>query len=110
MPKSTHAFTGPTAAHEVYSKITSAEVVVLGDFNAYNASWLGSRTTDHAGRAVFDLAMVNGLSQLVESPTRLPNVDHHNASLLDLQLTSHAEQYQVVVDAPKLRTITLNLN
>ena len=56
------------------------EVVILGDFNEHNNSWLGSHTTDHAGRTVFDLAMEKRLSQLVESPTRLLGVENHNAS------------------------------
>ena len=76
MSESTHAFTGPTvvmqtdrlmehmqsAIDDMVSKVPSAEVVRLDKFNANSASWLGSRTTDHAGSAVFDLAMNNGLS------------------------------------------------
>ena len=70
-----------SAIDDMLSQIPSAEAVILGDFNAHNASWLGSRTTDYTGRAAFDLAMVYGLFQVVESPTRLSDVDNHNASL-----------------------------
>ena len=88
------------AIDDMLSQILSAEIVILGDFNPHNANWLGSRTTYHAGRAAYDLAMANRLSQLVESPTRLQDVNNHNASLLDLRLTSHPEQYRIVFDAP----------
>ncbi|CAG4993662.1 unnamed protein product [Colias eurytheme] len=72
----------------------SSELIVLGDFNAHHADWLGSRVTDYAGRTVFDFALSNGLTQLVSSPTRIPDIDDHNPSLLDLLLTTHPENYQ----------------
>ena len=78
-----------SAIDDMLSQTPSAEVVIFGDFNAHNDSWLGSRATDHGGRAAFDLTMANGLSQLVESPTRLLDVDNHNASLLDLLLRAY---------------------
>ncbi|XP_013143050.1 PREDICTED: uncharacterized protein LOC106106938 [Papilio polytes] len=84
----------------VLEQIPSAEVVVLGDFNAHHAEWLGSRTTDHAGRSVHDFALANDLTQLVTSPTRIPDVEDHLPSLLDLLLTSHPDGYLVSVDAP----------
>ena len=43
-----------------------------------------AESTNHAGRVAFVFHMANRLSQLVESSTRLPDVDNHNASLLDL--------------------------
>ncbi|XP_045500068.1 uncharacterized protein LOC123697570 [Colias croceus] len=78
----------------------SAELVVLGDFNAHHVEWLGSRTTDHAGRTVHDFALAYGLTQLVSSPTRIPDVEGHTPSLLDLLLSTHPENYQVSVVAP----------
>ncbi|CAK1596057.1 unnamed protein product [Parnassius mnemosyne] len=81
-------------------QIPSAEIVILGDFNAHHAEWLGSRLTDHAGRSVYDFALAYGLTQLVTSPTRIPDVEDHTPSLLDLLLTSHPDGYQVSVDAP----------
>ncbi|VVD05636.1 unnamed protein product [Leptidea sinapis] len=87
------------AIDDVLPQIPSAEIVVLGDFNGYRAEWLGSRTTDYAGRSVHNFALAYGLSQLVESPTRLPNVGSYMPSLLDLLLTTHPECYQVSVNA-----------
>ncbi|XP_013161244.1 PREDICTED: uncharacterized protein LOC106113067, partial [Papilio xuthus] len=84
----------------VFEQIPSAEVVVLGDFNAHHAEWLGSRTTDHAGRSVHDFALAYVLTQLVTSPTRIPDVVDHLPSLLDLLLTTHPDSYLVSVDAP----------
>ncbi|XP_050677490.1 uncharacterized protein LOC126974115 [Leptidea sinapis] len=88
------------AFDDVFAQIPSAEIVVLGDFNGHNAEWLGSRTTDYAGRSLHNFALAYGLSQLLESPTRLPDVDSHMPSLLDLLLTTHPDSYQVFVDAP----------
>ena len=51
------------------SQISAAHIVILGDFNAHNTSCLGLYTTVHAGRAVFDLARANGLSQVFDPPT-----------------------------------------
>ncbi|CAG4968326.1 unnamed protein product [Parnassius apollo] len=88
------------AADSLLQQIPSAEVVILGDFNAHHAEWLGSRLTDHAGRSVHDFALAYGLTQLVTSPTRIPDVEDHAPSLLDLLLTSHPDGYQISVDAP----------
>ncbi|CAG5011737.1 unnamed protein product [Parnassius apollo] len=64
-------------------QISSKEIVILGDFNAHHAEWLGSRLTDHAGRSVHDFALAYGLTQLVTSPTRISDVEDHAPSLLD---------------------------
>lgn len=77
-----------------------AEVVILGDFNAHHVDWLGSRTTDYAGRIAFNFALTYGFSQLVPEPTRVPDVEDHAPSLLDLLLTTCPDNYQVSVGAP----------
>ena len=61
VPESTHASTGHTvieaetdrlikhiqsAIDDMLPQMPSAEVVILGDFDAHNASWLESRTID----------------------------------------------------------------
>ncbi|VVC88102.1 unnamed protein product [Leptidea sinapis] len=88
------------ATDTVLEQIPTAEIVFLGDFNAHHAEWLGSRTTDHAGRSVHDFALAYGLTQLVIAPTRIPDVQDHRPSLLDLLLTSHPDGYLVSVDPP----------
>lgn len=89
-----------TTTDSMLQRIPSAEIVILGDFNAHHVEWLGSHTTDHAGRSVHDFALAYGLTQLVLSPTRVPDVDHHRATLLDLLLTSHPDNYQTSVGPP----------
>lgn len=77
----------------------SAELVVLGDFNAHHVEWLRySRTTDHAGREAYSFALSHGLTQLVNEPTRVPNREGHCETLLDLLLTDNASQYKVWVE------------
>ncbi|CAK1600021.1 unnamed protein product [Parnassius mnemosyne] len=88
------------ATDSLLQQVPSAEIVILGDLNAHHAEWLGSRLTDHAGRSVYDFALAYGLTQLVTSPTRIPDVEDHTPSLLDFLLTSHPDGYQVSVDAP----------
>lgn len=84
----------------VLQQFPSAEVIVLGDFNAHHNEWLGSSRTDHAGRAAYNLALAYGFSQLVPGPTRIPDIESHEPSLLDLLLTTHSDNYQVSVGAP----------
>ncbi|KAA5578488.1 hypothetical protein F3G14_18890, partial [Acinetobacter baumannii] len=84
----------------ILEQIPTAEIVVLGDFNAHHSDWLGSTRTDHAGRSAHDFAISNGLTQMVPSPTRVPDVEDHSPSLFDLLLTSRPEPIRVWVDAP----------
>ncbi|CAH1958101.1 unnamed protein product [Acanthoscelides obtectus] len=42
----------------------ASEVVFLGDFNAHNELWLGSRKTDETGRTGEAFALTQGLTQL----------------------------------------------
>ncbi|TLM25045.1 hypothetical protein FEC23_18880, partial [Acinetobacter baumannii] len=86
--------------NRVLEQYPSAEVVVLGDFNAHHQEWLGSRTTDLPGRTAYDFALAYGFSQLVTQPTRVPDIEGHEPSLLDLLLTTDPAGYSVVVDAP----------
>ncbi|CAH4034697.1 unnamed protein product [Pieris brassicae] len=88
------------ATDSLLEGVPTAEIVILGDFNAHHADWLGSETTDHAGRSFHDFALAYDLSQMVPAITRIPDVDGHKPSLLDLLLTSHPETYQVSVDPP----------
>ncbi|KAA5586424.1 hypothetical protein F3H14_36350, partial [Pseudomonas aeruginosa] len=74
--------------NRVLEQYPSAEVVVLGDFNAHHQEWLGSRTTDLPGRTAYDFALAYGFSQLVTQPTRVPDIEGHEPSLLDLLLTT----------------------
>ncbi|XP_022831849.1 uncharacterized protein LOC111360210 [Spodoptera litura] len=77
-----------------------AELVILGDFNAHHTEWLSSRSTDCAGRCAHEFALAYGFSQLVHSPTRIPDIENHTSSILDLLLTQRPDGYSISVDAP----------
>ena len=79
----------------------NSEVVVAGDFNIHNASWLrhSSHTTPE-GQYVELFAESNNLTQLVKEPTHIPCVDGHSQNILDLFMTSHPEKYDVKLLAP----------
>jgi len=79
----------------------SAQLVILGDFNAHHREWLFPyQVTDHAGREAHKLALTLDLTQLVNCATRVPDVDSHTANCLDLLLTSDPDRYSVSVSAP----------
>lgn len=79
----------------------SAEVSILGDFNIHNNNWLcHSSGVDNAGREAEAFAISRQLEQLVNTPTRIPDVSTHQANTLDLFLTSHPDNYQITVTSP----------
>ena len=54
----------------------TAEVAVFGDFNVHNIDWLvHSRTTDVSGQVAYAFSLSHNLSQIVSSPTRVPDCD-----------------------------------
>lgn len=85
---------------KVLEQYPSTELVILGDFNAHHAEWLSSRSTDYAGRCAHEFALAYGYSQLVDSPTRIPDIEDHTSSILDLLLTQRPDGYSISVDAP----------
>lgn len=88
------------AADEAQEQFPNAEVVFLGDFNAHHSLWLSSSKTDHAGNTAHAFSLTHDLTQLVEQPTRIPDIASQAPSLLDLLLTTHPDGYRVEVRAP----------
>ncbi|RVE48375.1 hypothetical protein evm_006936 [Chilo suppressalis] len=88
------------AADDAQERFPNAELVFLGDFNAHHNLWLSSSKTDHAGISAHTFALTHDLKQLVDQPTRIPDIPSQAPSLLDLLLTTHPQGYQVVVRAP----------
>ena len=77
---------------EILSDYPSANIHICGDFNVHHKDWLThSRVTDPEGIECFNFSVAHDLTQIVSTPTRLPDVDTHFASLLDLFLTSCPE-------------------
>ncbi|CAH0397242.1 unnamed protein product [Chilo suppressalis] len=87
-------------ADDAQAQFPNAELVFLGDFNAHHGLWLGSSKTDHAGISAHAFALTHDLTQLVDQPTRIPDIASQAPSLLDLLLTTHPQEYQIVVRAP----------
>ncbi|CAH2093490.1 unnamed protein product [Euphydryas editha] len=61
------------ATDSVLQQILSAEIIILGDSNSHHTEWLVSLTTDHAGRYFYNFALAYDLTQLVVSPTSIPD-------------------------------------
>ena len=58
---------------------------VFGDFNVYHKDWLTcSGGTDRPGELCYNYSISNDLTQMVNSPTRIPDCDFHSPALLDL--------------------------
>lgn len=77
--------------------VFNCEIILLGDFNIHNAEWLTySRGTIRAGIEAENFAIINGLFQLITSPTRIPERPNDSANTLDLVLTSEPNLYKSV--------------
>ena len=82
-------------------KYPAAEVIVFGDFNVHNTEWLvHSRATDSNGQAAHSFALSQNLSQIVSSPTRIPDRATDCGYLLDLFLTTNPDSYDHRVSSP----------
>ncbi|XP_061724920.1 uncharacterized protein LOC133530879 [Cydia pomonella] len=89
------------AAEAAQHKYPTAQLVLLGDFNAHHQEWLFPyQHTDHAGREMRKLALTLNLTQLVQGATRVPDVDGQTANCLDLLLTTDPDHYAVSVSSP----------
>ena len=64
----------------------SANVIIFGDFNVHHKDWLtNSGGTDQPGELCY-VFISNGLTQMVNFPTWIPDCDSHRPALLDLFL------------------------
>ena len=77
-----------------------ANILVCGDFNAHHSTWLNSQITDNAGVSAYNFSLAQSLSQIVNFPTRIPDRENQNPSLLDLCLVSDASLYSASPHAP----------
>ena len=67
---------------EVLSINPSANVFVFGDLNAHHKDWLTySGGTDRLGELCYSFSISNDLTQMVNSPTRIPDYDSHSPAL-----------------------------
>ena len=76
---------------EVLSINPSANVFVFGDFNTHHKDWLTySGGIDRPGELCYNFSISNGITQMVNFPTRIPDCDSHSPALLDLFISSDA--------------------
>ena len=73
---------------EVLSINPSANVFVFWGFNVHHKDWLTcSGGTDRPGELCYNFSISN-LTQIVNSPTQIPDCDCHSPALLDLFISS----------------------
>ena len=76
--------------------LPSDELLLLGDFNIHNNSWLSfSGNTNPAGLECEAFATTHNLTQLIDFPTRIPDNIDHNPHTLDLFLTNLPHLYTI---------------
>ena len=69
----------------VISLHPAAQVMVFRDFNVHHKKWLiHSHGTDAAGTSVYNFSITQGLTQIVSSPTHIPDRVADGRYLLDL--------------------------
>ena len=93
----------------------SASIHLCGDFNVHNKDWLTfSNKITREGLECQNFAIAHNLTQLIDFPTRIPDVEDHFQSLLDLFLTSCSEQCQACPCSPLGRSdhlvVEININ
>ncbi|CAF0811810.1 unnamed protein product, partial [Didymodactylos carnosus] len=69
-----------SSTHRQYDSI-----VIIGDFNAHSAKWCPTKPSTIEGDAFYDFSLSEGLTQLVNKPTRIKS-----KSCLDLILTNNS--------------------
>ena len=79
----------------------SANIFVFGDFNIHHSEWLPfSHTTSSSGINTYNFAISHSLTQLVDSPTRTPDRNDQEPSLLDLFLSSNPDICKTSTSCP----------
>ena len=78
---------------EVLSINPYANAFVFGDFSIYHKDWLTySGGTDRPGELCYNFSISNDLTQMVNSPTQIPDCDSHSPALFDLFISSDANE------------------
>ena len=78
----------------------SANIIVLGDFNAHHTEWLNSVTTDTVGIHSLKFSISQNLTQVIDFLKRFPDNSNSTPSLLDLCLVSDPNEYSVSCHSP----------
>ena len=74
---------------EVLSINPPANVFVFGEFNVHHKDWLTySDGTDRPSELCYNFSISNDLTQMVNSPSWIPDCGSHSPAFLDLFLSS----------------------
>ena len=93
---------------EVLSINPSTNVFVFGGFNIHHKDWLTyCDGTDKPGELCYNFSISNGLTQMVNFPTRIPDCHSHSPPLLDLFLSSDPCIYSTVSVKPCMEWIPI---
>ena len=86
---------------EVLSINPSTNVFVFGGFNVHHKNWLTyCDGTDRHGELCYNFSISNGLTQMVNFPTRIPDCHSHSPAFLDLFCSSDASICFAVASPP----------
>ena len=86
---------------QVLSVNPSANFFVFRDFNVHYKDWLTySGGTHRPGELCYNFSISNGITQMVNFPTRIPDCDSHSPALLGLFLYSDASICSTVAFRP----------
>ena len=84
-----------------FSQHPTANIFVCGDFNVHHKDWLPNHNkTDEAGKSACAFSVSQGLIQMVDFITRIPDRDSDSPSTLDLFLSSHPDICKVSSSPP----------
>ena len=79
----------------------SANIHICGDFNIHHEKWLVySNKTDPEGRYCYDFSVAYELTQIIDSPTHVPDIIDQYHNLLDLYLTTCPDLCTATVSSP----------
>ena len=84
---------------EVLSINPSANVFVFGDFNIYHKDCYAGGT-NRPGELCYNFSTSNDLTQIVNFPTRIPDLDSDSPALLDLFISSGASISSTITFPP----------
>ena len=84
-----------------FSQSTHLLMFLSLDFKVHHKDWLTySSPTDQPGELCYNFSIPNDLTEMVNFPTRIPDCDSHNPTLLDLFLSSDTSTCSTMAFAP----------
>lgn len=81
--------------NDILSDQPSVSIQICRDFNIHHKEWFvhSDILTDEQGKYWRDFSIAYGLTQILDKPTRVPDITGHCARHLGLFLTSYIDKY-----------------